>query len=162
MKRVFFTRYSYGANGDLVQTRLNDHVPFSTVTFESYPSRIWFSLMMLQDKMKKLMCYKRQQQVCALSTIFSFPLEAWRFICGALYPTMRPIVYPKSRTVINRFCDLSLSSTSSLVSFAMLRFQTATELQRAREIFGSSFGIGSRNHAPRKGYVAEFCRLVML
>jgi hypothetical protein len=88
-----------------------------------------------------------------LHTIYNFfSLEAWGFICGALYPTMRPIVYSKSRTVINRFCDLSLSSTSSLVSFAMLRFQTATELQQAREIFGSTFGIGSQNHAPRKGY----------
>ncbi len=41
-------------------TRVANHHPFSTDVIESYPQRIWFVIITLQEKLKKLMSYKRQ------------------------------------------------------------------------------------------------------
>jgi hypothetical protein len=48
-------------------------------------------------------------------------------------------------------CDLSLAACSSNAFFAMLRISNRPSMDRAREIFGTTFGIGCRKLPPLKG-----------
>jgi hypothetical protein len=45
MTHVFFTRHE-------------NHNPFSSLVVESYPSRIWYTILGLQERIKKMMSYK--------------------------------------------------------------------------------------------------------
>ncbi len=55
MNRTFFTHYCYNGNGGLVELNCEHHFPFSKISHESYPSQVWFSLLGLREKVKRLM-----------------------------------------------------------------------------------------------------------
>jgi hypothetical protein len=97
-----------------VELKCEHHFPFSTISHESYPPRVWFSLLGLQEKVKWLMSHKHQQQICIRSTTMAFSLESWRFLVRSLDPVIQPVPYNKSRTMVHHFCDLSTASVSTI------------------------------------------------
>ncbi len=79
MNHVFFTRQPH-------------HQPFSFVDVtESYPSRIWFTLVALQEQVRRMMSYKRQNQLCQRTTTTMLSLEGWRYLVRRLQQFVRPI-----------------------------------------------------------------------
>jgi len=133
MKRMYFTR-------------VHGHVPFSPIIVDSYPSRIWFSLICIKNLVRKILSRKQQYQICkgSCSTIFS--LEAWMYLC--LHFT--PIRFQKRQTRIFQCSHLSLQSKSSIRELSMIRLMSPESMNVARDIFGNTFAIGTRNHPPHK------------
>jgi len=138
MTQVFFTRQP-------------NHCPFSVVVSESYPRRIWFSIIGLQDKLRKLLSYKRQFQLCQRNTTDSLPLECWLYFLRRLSEHVTPHYFEKKVTQVQHFCDLSMISTSTIRRYCLVRIITQSSMNAARQIFGNTLGVGSRNLPPRKG-----------
>jgi hypothetical protein len=61
------------------------------------------------------------------------------------------VQFNRRYTEKNLYCDLSLSSTSHQKYLQLIRLDTATTMNWARNLFGLTFGIGRRNRAPKKG-----------
>jgi hypothetical protein len=53
MSRVFYTRYHYNIGNRLVSVDCHHHFPFSNIISESYPSRIWNSIIDIKEKVEK-------------------------------------------------------------------------------------------------------------
>ena len=134
MSRVFFTRHP-------------GHVPFSCHVVESYPCRIWFSLLHLKEKLTRMMSSKRQMQLCKCTTSTMFSREAWYYLCRFF----QSINFQKWQTKVHQYSDLSLHSISSVKSCQLIRIMNQTDIATARSLFGTTFGIGTRNIPPRKG-----------
>ncbi len=134
MSRVFFTRSP-------------DHMPFSSLVVESYPCRIWFSLLHLKEKLSRMMSSKRQMQLCKATTTTTFSLEAWRYLSRFFHP----IDFQKFQTKVHQYSDLSLVSKSSVKNCKVIRIMNRSDLAIARDLFGITLGIGTRNIPPRKG-----------
>jgi hypothetical protein len=134
MSRVFFTRHL-------------DHVPYSCHVVESYPCRLWFSLLNLKEKLTKMTSSKRQMQLCKNSMTTMLSLEAWKYLSRFFHV----IHFQKFQTKVQQFSDLSLLSKSSVKHCQMIRIMNPTDVATARGLFGITFGIGSRNVPPRKG-----------
>jgi len=128
-------------------TRIPSHIPFSLCVSESYPSRIWFSLISVKELVRKMMSCKRQMHVCKRAESIPFSLEGWRYISMFL----QPVYYEKGQTKIHQYSDLSLQSKSSIKNCSMIRIVSQDKMETARELFGITFGIGTRNIPPRKG-----------
>lgn len=94
------------------------------------------------------MSSKRQMQMCKATTTTTFLLEAWRYISQFL----RPITFQKIQTKTHQYSDLSLVSKSSIHDYFLIRIMDRTSMAVARDLFGRTFGIGSRNIPPRKGF----------
>jgi hypothetical protein len=45
MRNVFLTRFRYNINDDLVAINVGHHYPFSNAVVESFPCRIWWSIL---------------------------------------------------------------------------------------------------------------------
>jgi hypothetical protein len=134
MTRVFFTRTM-------------NHIPFSLNVSESYPSRIWFSLLSVKDLVRKMMSCKRQMHLCKRAETIPLSLECWRY----LSKFMKPVCFEKFQTKAHQYSDLSLQSKSSVKNCSVIRIINQDTMQTARGIFGTTFGIGTRNIPPRKG-----------
>jgi hypothetical protein len=134
MSRVFFTRD-------------RDHVPFNPNVIESYPSRVWHSLLSIKELVRKLLSKKRQMHVCRSSSTTTLPLEGWRYI--SLF--FSPLYFQKNQTKVFQFPDLSLQSKSSVKLCGIIRIASLVQMETARQLFGRTFGIGTRNIPPRKG-----------
>ncbi len=134
MKQVFFTR-------------VPNHAPFSPIVVDSYPSRIWFSLLIVKDIVRRILSSKRQYQICKGSTSTMFSLEAWKYLCQK-FPSSQ---FQKRQTKIYQYSDLSLESKSSIRIVSMIRLMAPDTMNIARDVFGNTFGIGTRNLPPRKG-----------
>jgi hypothetical protein len=134
MSRVFFTRSPA-------------HLPFSSLVAESYPCRIWFSLLHVKEKLSRMMSSKRQMQLCKATTTTTFSLETWRYISRFFHI----IDFQKFQTKVHQYSDLSLVSKSSVKYCQVIRIMNCTDLATARDLFGITFGIGMRNIPPRKG-----------
>jgi (2Fe-2S) ferredoxin len=132
-------------------TRVDNHVCFSAAVLESYPHRIWYSILAVQDKVKKLLSGRRQLQLCQKSSTISMSLEGWWYIVWRLKSCLLPISYSKRKTSVLSYSDLSMVSKSTIRNYAMIRIVSPASLSAARLVFGQTFGIGSRNHPPRKG-----------
>lgn len=79
MNRVFFTRYRFDVNDNLVELNARNHYPFSTAVTESFPSRIWWSIVLVKEKTMKLLCDTKQYQSTKKSVSFPFSLESWAY-----------------------------------------------------------------------------------
>lgn len=100
-------------------------------------------------------------QMCKGSVSTTFSLEAWLYLSRFL----RPIVFQKIQTRTYQYSDLSLVSKSYVHSFAPIRILDKTSMAVARDLFGRTFGVGSWNIPPRKGYpkkVLEFGNTINL
>ena len=106
--------------------------PFSRFLEESYPSCIWFTLFLLQQKTRKLMSFKRQQRICQRLESTSFPLEGWRYLCHSFWGFTILYTYERRHTKSHQLWDLSLYSKSTLKSFAMIRIANSHSIIRAR------------------------------
>jgi hypothetical protein len=62
-----------------------------------------------------------------------------------------PFPFEKGKTIVQQFSDLSMKSRSTIRNYAMIRIMSPESLSVAREVFGRTFGIGTRNLPPRKG-----------
>jgi hypothetical protein len=151
MQYVFFTRYELLKGGDFIGIDHTLHIPFSNIHPESFTSRLWYSILFLKDKMDSIMNKKTQQQVCRASVNVFMPLEIWHYFCKQFEGIIAPIFYTKNQTKPCMYCDLTLATRSSQGFFSMLRISNQPSMDRARQIFGTTFGIGSRNSPPLKG-----------
>jgi hypothetical protein len=134
MSRVFFTRSPTNIC----------HCP----VYESFPCRLWYSLLHVKEIVNKMLSSRRQMQMCKATTTTTFSLEAWRYLGRFFYP----INFQKLVTKPFQCYDLSLMSRSCVVDFSLIRIMDGASFLVARDIFGRSFGIGSRNTPPRKGF----------
>jgi hypothetical protein len=151
MKAVFFTRCELSSTGSLHEISRQSHLPFGASTVECYHCRIWHNLMYLKERMFQLMNKRRQQQLCRNSVSVFLLHETWEYLCRQFASVIRPIPYSKAQSKPLQFCDLSLERQTKLVSYAMLRIVSPASMERSREIFGTTFGIGCRNMPPLKG-----------
>lgn len=146
----FFVRYFYD-NG-LVELHSNDHAPFSQVIIDSYPSRIWYTIADVKEKVEKCLNDKRQYQMCKKMQSTPCSLEAWTFLAINLVRG-GAIVVQFSRRITKKHlhCDLSLSTSTEKQPFTLIRIDSCQSMSCARNIFGLTFGIGVRNRPPNKG-----------
>jgi hypothetical protein len=158
MKSVFFTRYELDSNGNLIDVAYNRHLPFSFYGLEDYPCRLWYSLMILKEKLTVLMNKKRQQQVCRNSVSIFFSSKAWEYLCRQFSSVSAPRDFSKVRSKPYQFSDLSLETRTTIAHFRMIQIADHASMERAKEVFGNTFGIGSRNLPPLKD---ELCRKVI-
>jgi hypothetical protein len=151
MRLVFFTRYHVDNSNNLLAVNFYEHRPFSTSVQESYPSRIWFAIMSVKEKVAQLMNRKMQLQSCRTSANLFLSNEAWNFICRQVFPVVTPQPFSKNKTKPYQYCALSLVSKTYVTQFIMLRFASQDSVEKARHVFGITFGIGCRNLPPAKG-----------
>jgi hypothetical protein len=152
MSRVFYTRFHYDRSNRLQEVDCRHHSPFSTVVLDSYPSRIWFSIMEVKEKIEKLLNDPKQYQMCKKMVPLNLSLESWSYLSTNLVNS-GPVVarYVRSNTKKYMHCDLGLSSHRIKDILTLVRIDCLIGLEGARKIFGSTFGIGVRNRAPNKG-----------
>jgi hypothetical protein len=77
MARVFYTRYQYDNEDNLLEVDNRVHVPFSTFIVESYPSRIWYSIVDAKNQVAKVLNDSKQYKSCKKTVIMKYSLEAW-------------------------------------------------------------------------------------
>lgn len=53
---MFFTCFHYDVNDDLVEVNACNHCHFANAVIESFPSRIWWSIVLVKEKEMKLLC----------------------------------------------------------------------------------------------------------
>jgi hypothetical protein len=153
MDKVRFTRFLIDSNNCLVEIHPNDYLPFRLNVPESYPSRLWYSIIMLKEKLSGILNQKAQQRKASLNLFF--PLESWTYLCRQFLPILLSIDFIKVKSKPYQYCDLSLITKSSAVQFSMLRTSNPCIIERARKIFGVTCGIGCRNLPPSKGEVVR-------
>ena len=152
MANVFFVRYYYDESNQLKELCFSRHFPFSHVVMDSYPSRIWHTMLQVKGTIEKNLNDKKQYQMCRKMCLVSCSLESWTYLasklvsCGALV-----VVFSRRNTSKRMHCDLSLSSATDRQSYILLRLDTSNSMVCARRIFGITFGVGIRNRPPSKG-----------
>lgn len=97
------------------------------------------------------MSCKRQQQLCQRSATTTLSLECWRYITRRLSHHVTPIPFSKALSKVQNFSDLSMISKSTIRNYWIIRIMSRSAINAAREVFGYTFGVGSRNVPPRKG-----------
>jgi len=143
MELVYFTRYFVDSDSSLASLPPDLQLPFMPSSVgESYPCRVWYSLMHVKDKVAQLLNVRTQMQACRRAVSVFFPLESWDFICKQLFPIISPVPFTKSQTKAQQFSDLSLCTKTTVVSCLMLRIIDEGSMDAARKLFGRTFGIG--------------------
>ncbi len=115
--------------------------------------------------MKKFLPGRRQLQLCQKSSTISMSLEGWWYTVWRLKTCVLPTSYSKRKTTVQSYSNLSMASQSTIHNYAMIRIMSPASLSAAQAVFGQTFGIGSRNHPPRKGAprkVLEVCNVINL
>jgi hypothetical protein len=152
MIRVFFTRYRCQRDGRLVLVTEHAHAPFSRYAMESFPSRIWFFILDVKHTVEKMFSDTRQYQCCRKMEQLKCSLECWLFFCFVMNNSGAVVVHFNRRyTEKHLYCDLSLCSAAHQKYLQLIRLDTTTAMNCARNLFGLTFGLGSRNRAPKKG-----------
>jgi hypothetical protein len=114
MSRVFFTRHCYDERNRLQEVACQNHVPFSSVALDSYPSRIWHAILDVKDNVEKHLNDKKQYQTCKKMVLMSCSIEAWYFLYVNLVRSGALVVQFKwKNTKKYMHCDLSLSTHSA-------------------------------------------------
>jgi hypothetical protein len=152
MTRVYFTRYRFHHDGrpELIDCRV--HAPFSSTYVESYPSRIWFFLLEVKHVMEKMLNDAKQFQPCRKMTTMKCSLECWHYFTQCMCSSDAVFShYRRNHTDKFLHCDLSLSSCSTKKELNLVRIDSSRSMRCARNLFGTTFGIGIRNRAPRRG-----------
>jgi hypothetical protein len=151
MSRVFYTRYQYNDRDVLVVVDSRVHCPFSCVVLDSYTTRIWYSILDVKRNVEKMLNDAKQYQLCKKMALISFSLESWYFLCSNLVNSGASVVNLQRRHTGKRMhCDLTLSSFKEKLFITLLRIDSSRSMSGARQIFGSTFGVGVRNRPPNK------------
>ncbi len=152
MSRVFFTRFKYYAANSMASVLRQNHCPFSSYVADSFPSRIWHSLLDIKQTVEKQLNDTKQYQACKKMIVLKCSLEVWQYILRHMVNTGAVLAqFQRNFTRKQLNCDLSLSSHRSKQFLTLLRIDTIASLSTARDLFGLTFGIGVRNRAPCKG-----------
>ncbi len=155
----FLSRYKYDANDNLVSLNVLQVSPFARLGLsDSYPCRIWCSISDVKENIQKSMNDAQQYQGLRKNISFKLSLESWYYFmlqfqaCNPIY-----VEYPRTETEKGKHCDLSLSSRSTRIILKLLRIDCEESMACARDLFGTTFGIGIRNRPPKKG--EEMCSM---
>lgn len=148
MSRVFYTRYHYDDSNRLQQVDCRHHSAFSTVVLESYPARIWHSILEVKQKVEKLLNDPKQYQPCKKMVHLHFSLESWNYLYVNLANSGALVAqYIRNNTTKYMYCDLGLSSRRIKKKLTLVRIDSLNSLIGARKIFGLTFGAGVQNRA---------------
>jgi hypothetical protein len=151
MSRVFYTRYRL-QNGVLSAIDYNLFLPFSRVCVESYPSRLWYFILVVKSVVDKLFHDPKQYQSCKKMAVMACSFECWTYLCFCFANSDAAFFsLTRNHTEKNIHCDLSLSSSRTKKVLHFIRIDTELSLNVAHNLFGITFGLGVRNRAPRKG-----------
>lgn len=152
MCRVFYTRYFYDDENGLKLVDCRNHAPFSNILPDSFPSRIWHSILDVKEKVEKCLNDPKQYQPCKKMVLFKFSLESWNYIVMNL-TNSGAVIESVRRNYTRKYmeCDLTMSSRRIKQYFTLLRLDSSRSICSARALFGLTFGIGVRNRAPNKG-----------
>jgi hypothetical protein len=148
MSRVFYVQYRYDQDLNWSKVLRNDHSPFSTASSQSYPSRIWFSVLNIIKRFHLLMSDKRQLQFLRRTDTTFFPMESWCYISRALFAPGNHFCFDQKIAKKQMFADLSLCKVSVLSKTIAIRIATPEDMRIARELFGMTFCVASRNEYP--------------
>jgi hypothetical protein len=152
MNRVYFTCYQYQPDGRLSYINRHAHSPFSLTTIESFPSRMWHFILDVKHNVEKMFNDTKQYHSCKKMVQMKCSLESWHFFCFLMTNSGAVVVnYHQCYTERNLYCDLSLGSSSYHKYLQLIHLDTEATMNWARNLFGLTFGIGSRNRAPKKG-----------
>jgi hypothetical protein len=141
-----FTCFHYDVNDDLVEVNALNHCPFANAVIESFPSRIWWSIVLVKEKVMKLLCDAKQDQSTKKLVSFPFSLESWVYfnrcmqICNPI-----SLQYLWKQVYKHVHCDLTLSSSSGRTKLMMVRIDSSESIVCATNLYGLTFGIGVRN-----------------
>jgi hypothetical protein len=149
MVNVFFTRFRYDVNDNLVGINVGHHYPFSNAVVESFPCRIWWSILYVKESVMKLLCDRKQYQSMKKSVAFQFSLESWYYLKGHIHHCVTSNYY-KNQTYKHVHCDLTVSSSSGRTMVTLVRIDSPDSMRSACNLFGITFGIGIRNKPPNK------------
>jgi hypothetical protein len=152
MSRVLYTRFQYADENRLLAVSCHNHFPFSNIVPESFPSRIWNSILDVKEKVEKCLNDPKQYQLCKKTSSFKLSLESWSYIFRIL-ASSGAVVVDHQRNFMHKYmqCDLSMCSRRSKQHINLLRLDSNLSLTATRSLFGRSFGIGVRNRPPKKG-----------
>jgi len=126
----------------LTEVCSNQHLPFSTIVMDSYPSRIWHTILAVKDKIEKNLNDKKQYQMCRKMLMVTCSLESWNFLVTNLVRSGALVIqFSRWNTRKRMLCDLSLSSTTDRQSFILLCLDTCQSMDCAHKSFGYTFGV---------------------
>jgi len=111
MKSVFFTRFRYDVNDSLVDMDVGHHYPFSNAVVESFPCRIWWSILLVKESVMKLVFDRKQYQGMKKSMMLPFSLESWYYLKSQI-PNCITVQFYWNKTYRHVHCDLMISSCS--------------------------------------------------
>jgi hypothetical protein len=152
MTRVFFTRYRLLGNRRVEAVDCQVHSPFSSTYVESYPSRMWYFLLEVKHVVEKMLNDPKQYQLCRKMSIVKCSYECWQYFRHCMMNSNAIFINFRRKQTDKLFhCDLSLSSVSSRKELELIRIENVESILCARNVFGTTFGIGIRNRAPKKG-----------
>ncbi len=149
MVNVFFTRFRYDVNDNLVGINVGHHHPFSNAVVESFPCRIWWSILLIKDNVMKLLCDRKQYQSMKKFVAIPFSLESWYCVKNHIHHCIT-VQYYKNQTYKHVHSDLTVSSSSGRTMVALVRIDSTDSMRSACNVFGITFGIGIRNKPPNK------------
>jgi len=147
MVRVFFTQFKY-INDQWISVSGQHHSPFCYDYGESYPCRIWYSILNVVERINKLMSYKQQLQYLKRSDTAFFPYESWCFIYRVLAREQNR--HFSNRTIAKKliYPDLSLRKSRVTNQLVSIHISTPADMAKARQLFGRTFCVGCRNDFP--------------
>jgi hypothetical protein len=144
MAHVFFTRYQLNHLDQLVAANFGSlYNMFHSNVYETYPCRIWWSILELKNHLTKLLNDCKQYQVCKKSVSINYPGKSWHFFQSHMREF--DVVYFEFRrryTSKSLHHNLTISSRSQKLLFNLLRIDSARSMEGARQMFGDTFGIG--------------------
>jgi hypothetical protein len=97
-------------------TQVENYVCFSTLVLESYLHRIWYCILAVQDKVKKLLPGRRQQQLYQKSSSMSTSLEGWWYIVWRLKSCFLPTSYSQRKKTLQSYSDFFMVSKSTFLT----------------------------------------------
>ena len=111
MSKVFFTIYQYNHNDELIQVDCRWFNQLQNLACESYPSRMWWSIMDLKDHMAKLLSDSKQYQICKKSVILKYSAESWHYLLRSI-EMFNPVYFEFKRNCTRKCLHRNLTISS--------------------------------------------------
>jgi hypothetical protein len=150
--RVFYTRYHYDIGNRLVSVDCHHHFPFSNIISESYPSRIWNSIIDIKEKLKSPSMIQSK-----------ISLESWNYIYISLVGSGAVVVYLEQKFTHKYMqCDLSMCSQRGKQCLTLLRLDSIGSLSAARYYLDSLLGLECETGLQTRVNPPLLCTMLML
>jgi hypothetical protein len=132
MSRVFYTRYRYSRDNNLVAVDCRQHTPFSYIVPDSFPSRIWHSILDVKAQVEKCLNDPKQYQPCKKMALLKVSLECWNYIFTNLMNSGAVVVNLKwNHTRKTMHCDLAMSSSRRKQYLTLLWLDSTSSISSA-------------------------------